>query len=125
MTDENPYKSDAQPEFRYRDAKDQSVNAEPHFSNDDYQVDPSEFSADQGLDPIGRNEPLTDRMEHTVWDEPGLNPALSGTPPKGAVTYVNWLEYNIARTSNADSWRNVAMLAAASGPFAIAGTLAM
>ena len=75
------------------------------------------------MDPIGRNEPLEDRIEHSVWDEPGLSHTLSGAPPEGALTYRNWLDHRVSQTTVADTWKYVGLLAAISGPWSILGTM--
>lgn len=123
---ENPY--DAPSEyFQYRRApsSDPSIHEEPHMRDDPIEMDPSELTANPGLDPISRTEPLHDRVEHSVWDEPGLNALLAGPVPDEALTYARWLEHGIANTSTATSWRVTLGLAAISGPCSIVGTFLM
>ena len=62
-------------------------------------------------------------VENTVWDEPGLDPSLTGTPDAAQITYARWLVRHISQTNAAKSWLVAILLALAAGPFAVVGTL--
>lgn len=100
---------------------DPSIEHEPHRRSGPLDGDPSEHTVEPIL--ASRIQTEAERVEHTVWDEPALNPQLSGPVPKDALTYARWLEGNRAATSPATSRLVVLLVAAVSGPWAILGAL--
>ena len=72
---------------------------------------------------IGDTRRETSQVEHTVWDEPALNPAARDQMPSDAITYDRWLERKIAERSVMSSWHVTLLLVLVAGPLAILGTL--
>jgi RsiW-degrading membrane proteinase PrsW (M82 family) len=65
----------------------------------------------------------TSRVEHTVWDEPALNPAARDQMPSDAITYARWLERKIEERSELFISMTPILVALVAGPLAILGTL--
>ncbi len=106
-----------------RPPSDPSVDQEPHFLDDGYELDPSEQAAEQLLASSETQETDDERVVRTVWDEPALSPELAGRPGRGALTYQTWFSKRVMETSVQKSWLVTAGAALASGPWAILGAL--
>ena len=104
-------------------SSDPSINEEPHRRAGSQQPDPTETKADRLL--RRNNSALSDdeKVEHTVWDEPGLSHELAGNPKPGELMYATWLDERRARTSAARSWGIICLLALLSGPWAVLGAI--
>ena len=100
---------------------DPSIENEPHLRGGGFTPDPSEPAARRTVDDDRQKQSDDDRVEHTVWDEPGLSRDLTGATPSGGLTYALWLERRMAQTSCGYSWTIAAIIAVAAGPWAIAG----
>ena len=75
-------------------------------------------------DPIGPPQTDEERVEHTVWDEPGLSATLAGSTPDHAITYPAWLAAGErAITPQRSQWICLWVILCA-GPFSILGTFA-
>jgi len=101
---------------------DPSVLGEPHLRAGPHVPDPSEARAARVLDKARASADAEDqRVEHTVWDEPGLSPELAGQAPPAQLTYSRWLEKRRGEVSGARSWGVTLALALAAGPWAVLG----
>ncbi|NQT53907.1 PrsW family intramembrane metalloprotease [bacterium] len=101
-------------------SRDPSVHAEPHRRDDGFRPDPSERRAERALRRAGK--PSTDeRVDHSVWDEPGLTPELAGPTPDDALTYERWFERRHVETGLVKSWSVTLAIALAAGPWAVLG----
>lgn len=97
--------------------KDQSVFQEPHLRGEPFQPDPSERKA------AGKNlEQRSDveRIEQSVWDEPGVEATLAGSP-RIEETYAYWFTQRQAQTTWFKSWGVLFLVALAAGPWAVVG----
>ncbi len=101
--------------------RDHSVEHEPHLRGGDYKFDRSEAQARENL-ARGGEPSLDERVEHTVWDEPGLMPHMADQAAKSELTYANWLLLRMEQTSAAKSWLVTFLLVLISGPWAVFGT---
>ena len=63
---------------------DPSVFHEPHLRDGDFVADPSEQTATPAERLAEHGLGLDDRVDHTVWDEPGLSSELAGGLPDDA-----------------------------------------
>ena len=88
--------------------EDHSIENESHPSQD----------GDDIADPSSE----TSRIEHTVWDEPALNPTARKQMPADAITYDRWLDRKIEERSDLSSWLTTLLLVMVAGPLAILGT---
>ncbi len=61
--------------------------------------------------------------EHSVWDEPGLSPELSGTVPDSAVTWHRHFLAMSAATSTRMTWLVTICVALVAGPLAVPGAM--
>ena len=102
-------------------SRDHSVEHEPHLRKEIFASDPTEHTVEPILDRRVGSE--AERVEHSVWDEPGLTKELTGPAPKDAPTYARWLERNRADTSRSTSRLVAILVAVVSGPWAIVGAL--
>ncbi len=100
---------------------DRSVFREPHLRGGPYRSDPSEASADETLREATPSD--SERVEQTVWDEPGISDTLTGGRPSDALTYARWLDKGRSETSLPKSWLITMGLALVAGPWAIVGAL--
>ena len=103
-------------------SRDDSVFDEPHVRGGGYRPDPSEArvsSAGEGTDRGDESE--DERVEHTVWDEPGLSPVLAGAVPPAELTYRRWLEKRRGQVSPAKSWMVTFLVVLVAGPWAFLG----
>ena len=98
-----------------------SVNQEPHLRNNGFDVDPSEKTAGE-IKPMESSSETT-RIDHTVWDEPTLNPAAREQIPDDAVTYERWLDRKISERSVLKSWQITVLVALSAGPWAVLGAI--
>lgn len=97
--------------------KDPSVFNEPHLRGEPYQADPSERkSAGQQ----GDRRSDVERIEQSVWDEPGIASVLAGSP-REEETYAYWFQQRRAQTTWFKSWGVVLLIAVAAGPWAVIG----
>ena len=101
---------------------DPSIEHEPHLRGGGFAPDPSEPLARRTVDDDARKQSVDDRIEQTVWDEPGLSRDLAGETPVTGLTYAGWLEWRIAKTSVGHSWTVAVLIAIAAGPWALVGT---
>ena len=84
---------------------DPSVEGEPHFG-------------------ASRGRPAEDqRIDHSVWSEPGISADLAGGPAPGDLTYAEWLELRRRQTSGARTWLITLGVALSAGPWAVLGAL--
>ena len=93
---------------------DHSIENEPHLRHggpDKVPGDMAKASSD------------TSRIEHTVWDEPALNPAAREQMPADALTYEGWLERRIEERSVVSSWQITILVALVAGPLAVLGAI--
>ena len=103
-------------------SNDPSIFHEPHLRGTPSRPDPSEKRADRTLEKARRRDATADRkVEHGVWDEPGISPDLAGDVPDGELTYARWLDLRRAQTTAARSWATTAAIALCAGPWAILG----
>lgn len=102
---------------------DPSIEHEPHLKPGGFAADPGEAKARRIVDAGRSAQTENDRVEHTVWDEPGLSSELAGEVPAGSLTYAAWLEKRIQGTTFGHSWRMALLIAAAAGPWALFGAL--
>ncbi len=98
---------------------DPSIENEPHRRGARFSPDESEAKAHRTVSKVADKQTEDDRVEHSVWDEPGLSPQLAGDVPHDALTYAGWLERRIAETGFLKSWAVTALVALAAGPWAI------
>lgn len=123
---ENPYRSGdfhEPPKPRRAISRDPSVFDEPHLAHDHFEPDQRDSAEQPIADAAAAHLVGDDQVEHGVWDEPSLSPALAGSIPDDALTYDRWLGNNIARTTREATWRNTLLVALASGPWSILGAL--
>lgn len=98
-------------------SKDPSIFNEPHLRGQPFQADPSEaVAARMRLD--ARSD--VERIEQSVWDEPGVVSSLAGSPDQ-TETYAYWFQQQLTRTSWTKSWAVVFLVALAAGPWAVVG----
>ena len=105
---------------RKRPSNDPSVEHEPQHQDGPFEGDPSEARAARNADQGTESD--DDRVEHSVWDEPGLSEELSGAAPPDALTWSGWLEEKLAKSNAWSSWGITFAAAAVAGPMAVAGT---
>jgi hypothetical protein len=74
-----------------------------------------------GSPPFDAGSHEAEKIDRSVWDEPGLSGALAGRPPDGAETFAGWLERMRRETTWTRSWIVTAAVAAAAGPWAVLG----
>lgn len=103
---------------------DPSIEHEPHLRGGGFVPDPTESVARQNIDDAHDRQNEDDRVDHSVWDEPGLSSDLAGQPPIDGLTYAGWLEKRINETDVAYSWGMVLLMALAAGPWAFLGAFA-
>lgn len=99
---------------------DPSIEGEPHLRGGGFRADPSEARAARKL---RKRRPPTDeeKVDQSVWDEPGISPDLVGSVPNDALTYRAWLEKRRVETGLIRSWAITFAVALAAGPWAILG----
>jgi hypothetical protein len=103
-----------------RPPTDPSVWDEPHLRGGGFRSDPTDArAATERAASVSDDE----RIEHTVWEEPGLSPELAGGPDDRALTYRRWLDTRMATTSPLRSAVATTLLVLAAGPAGIVGTL--
>ena len=102
---------------------DPSIHEEPHRRQQSFTPDPSEGQAERIVSRAAERSSLDDRVEHTVWDEPGLSPELAGHRADDALTYAQWFRTRTAQVSFFKSWRVTLAVALAAGPWAVIGAL--
>jgi hypothetical protein len=76
--------------------------------------------AECGASQFRTAESDSDRMLHSVWDEPGLAPDVVRTAPPEE-TYAVWVEKKRASFSALDSWMVVLGIALTAGPMGVIG----
>lgn len=130
MSSENPYRSgdvdqpDDPKQHLSRPSADPSIHNEPHLAKSAFDPDAQDPATELIPDAASASLVDEDQIEHGVWDEPGLSPALAGAVPDNALTYDRWLAKNVARTTREATWRNTLLVAVAAGPWSILGALA-
>ncbi|QDU55798.1 PrsW family glutamic-type intramembrane protease [Aeoliella mucimassa] len=100
-----------------------SIEHEPQFKADLFELDPSEWKAEQVLAHQASRSTDDDAVEHVVWDEPALSPDFSGKPDESQLTYDRWLTKHVEAMPWGLSWLITLGVAIVSGPLAIVGTL--
>jgi len=100
-----------------------SIENEPHMQPWVFRGDPSEAKATKRVDREEASAHADDRIQHSVWDEPGLSRDLSGEPDEHAFQYSSWLKVRTQQTSWAFTWLVTFVVACLSGPAAIIGAL--
>jgi hypothetical protein len=99
---------------------DPSVFCEPHLASSEPPSEPTSIDPPAPIAPEFLPEADVD-VDHSVWDEPMLSPELVGETSADRLTFANWLDTNIARTSWAKSmWVTLGLILVA-GPFGILG----
>ncbi len=98
-------------------SKDHSIFDEPHIRGEPYQADPSESVVDRKN--LGDRSDV-ERIEQSVWDEPGISSTLAGAPREDE-TYAHWFQQRRAETSWLKSWWTVLLISLAAGPWAVIG----
>lgn len=105
-----------------KDSHDPSVFDEPHLRGKPFEADRSEVKADPTMAKArAKDQAEEERIEQSVWDEPGISPALAGVAPEGELTYRDWVEKRRGEFSAAKSWGITLLIAAAAGPWAVLG----
>ena len=99
---------------------DPSIEHEPHLSGREAAAPTDKPAA---TPPAAARTDEAERLEHSVWDEPGRDDALSGARPAAALDYSAWLSRMVRETSTPKTWAVTALVAAIAGPAAIVGTL--
>ncbi len=102
---------------------DPSVFKEPHLRGRGYHPDPSEARAERTLSKANRHQSEEEKLEHSVWEEPGLSRELAGEVPPDEFTYSDWLEKRRAAVGLGKSWTVTLAIALAGGAWAIFGAL--
>lgn len=104
---------------------DPSVAHEPHLRQQTFQPDPSEAPAAQHVRQAADRQTEDERIEHSVWDEPGLSRELSGDPALlgHGMTYAAWLARRQRQTSRATQWLVTLALVSAAGGWGILGAI--
>ena len=94
------------------------IENEPHFRGEYFEAD----SSDSLAQPQKKSDEI-ERVEHTVWDEPTLVPAVvhSSVPD---ITYSSWVARNIEQMTWFDSWAVTMLVALAAGPWGVMGAFA-
>ncbi|MCA9230044.1 MAG: PrsW family intramembrane metalloprotease [Planctomycetales bacterium] len=87
-------------------------------------ADPSEQKAAELLRRERERATDNEEVEHTVWSEPALSPALAGSPGDDQLTYQRWLVRNVERTSALRSIWVTLLVALAAGPWGVLGAFA-
>jgi len=109
-------------EMNSKDGHDPSVLQEPHLREDTaFRADPSEERAARIIGQEAGCQRDTSRMEHSVWDEPGISPALVGQAGDRESPYACWLLHGRQQTSGLRSWTLTFLCALAAGPFGVVG----
>ena len=98
---------------------DPGIAHEPNLGGITFEPDPSEQNADRLVASTEEQQ-----VQHSVWDEPALDPALHAVRGIDGLDYRSWVERGRQRTSAAFTWglTSAAMLLA--GPFAVVGAIA-
>ena len=99
-----------------------SIRDEPHLRSDRFQRDPSEARIDRTMArKRGKEVSEDEQVEHSVWEEPGRSRELSGEPPKGTLSYAEWLDKRRSGTLPTTSWAMTILLAEIGGLWAVLG----
>jgi len=108
-------------------AKDQSISAEPWFTQVDFSLQPSDLSPGQSAPETweGRLLGLAEQelAEHSVWDEPSVSRQLHPGPGPEALTWFRFYLESVSRTPAYGTWLVTAGLVLLSGPLAVLGVL--
>ena len=119
---DNPFRPPASLPLDERISHDPSIEHEPHLRQNAFTpIDEAEFVAEREL--AASIESPSDRVDHSVWEEPALSAEMVGGAPADAATYGAWLSQRMAETPASLSWWVTAGIAAVSGLFAVVGTL--
>ena len=89
--------------------------------------DPSEAAARRIVEQNAAGASEADRVDHSVWDEPGLSPKLLGDDAADddgtRLMYANWLADGIERTGPARSWTVTWLVASVAGLWGVVGAI--
>ena len=119
---DNPFRPPGSLPLDERISHDPSIEHEPHLRQNAFMpTDEAELVAEREL--AASIESPSDRVDHSVWEEPALSAEVVGGPPADGVTYGAWLSQRMAQTRPSLSWWITAGIAALSGLFAVVGTL--
>jgi len=103
-------------------SRNPSIADEPHLKGGSFRSDPSEARVERRMASKRREETSEDeRIEHGVWEEPGLSRELSGGPPEGTLSYADWLDLRRSQTLATTSWAMTILLAEVGGLWAVFG----
>ena len=102
-------------------SRDPSIDQEPHLRGGAFQGDESEGVAAGNVARNRGRQSLDERVEHSVWDEPGLSGALAGPTPKDGLTYARWLDERTAATPAWKTWLWTILFSLLAGPWALLG----
>ena len=97
--------------------------SEPHMCSRGFRPDPSDGRVDGTLGTFTGKASPDERIEHSVWDEPGISHDFSGPVPDGELIYASWLEKRRSETSIGKSWLVACAVALLAGPWAVVGAL--
>jgi len=100
---------------------DPSIENEPHMQGGVFRPDPSEADAQRRIAAAADAQTDDDRVEHSVWEEPGVSHELAGRPSGEDLTYAGWLTRRMAETSTLHSWAVTLAVAASAGVCGIGG----
>ena len=95
------------------------IENEPHLSERRFEMDTSEAEVAAELHMERQASTESDAVEHTVWSEPTVDPALAGEPGEDQLTYRGWLTKNIEQTSWATSLTVMFAVGLAAGPWSV------
>ncbi len=88
----------------------------------DAQNDSTQARAHEIIDNDHLGESFAAEAERSVFDEPTYSREMAGEVPENAITYQRFLQGEIQETTKIQSWFTAAVIAMASGLFAIAGS---
>ncbi len=75
-----------------------------------------------GARPFEPSPDEAERVDQSVWDEPGLSRPLAGDPGESPLTFSAWFRRKRTGTTPLHSWMAVLGVALAAGPWAVLGT---
>ncbi len=75
-----------------------------------------------GAKPFEPSPDEAERVDQSVWDEPGLSRPLAGDPGEDQLTFAAWFRRKRGQTTALRSWMTVLGVALAAGPWAVLGT---
>jgi len=101
--------------------KDPSIEHEPHLLGDAFAPDESEAKAARIVGRAAARQSESDRVEHTVWDEPGRSAEITGDAPPEELTFGRWLLRQRALTPASKTWLVTLAAILLAGPWGVLG----